>query len=135
MMAVYTSTTGVVRGYLNDPDNLPTDGVATASGCKNTSSCWGWDEWEVRDKARDAGLEVANAIRASEIYLYAVGLGDPGAAPMLQPDMDYLREIANEDGFTASGQPEGRAYFAPSPAKLESVFDQVAQDLLVRLAQ
>lgn len=48
--------------------------------------------------------------------------------------MAYLREISNEGGVTAGGQPRGRAYFAPSAVELRQVFDQVAQDLVVRLA-
>ena len=135
MMAVFTTNSGRVRGYFDDPDGLPTDGTASPSGCNYVSSCWGWNESEVRDKGRDAGLEVANAIRAGSIYIYSIGLGDPGATPMEQPDMDYLREISNEGGATDPGQPSGRAYFAPSPNELEAVFNQVAQDLLVRLAQ
>lgn len=135
LMAVYTTTTGVVRGYFDDPDSLPYNGVISADGCVNVGSCWGWDEWDVRDKATDAGLEVASAIRSEGIYIYSIGLGDPGAAPMEQPDLDYLSMIANEGGIESGSQPTGRMYFAPSPAELEAVFNQVAQDLLVRLAQ
>lgn len=135
LMAVYTTTTNRVRGYFNDPDNLPVNGAISADGCRDVSSCWGWNEWDVRDKAHDAGLEVANQIRSERIYIYSIGLGDPYTTPMEQPDMDYLRAIANEGGMTDSHQPTGKAYFAPSAAELEAVFNQVAQDLLVRLAQ
>lgn len=68
--------------------------------------------------------------------MYSIGLGNPAAGdPLEVPDLDYLREIANQDGVTNSRQPRGKAYFAPSEAELESVFRQVATDLLVRLAQ
>ncbi len=48
--------------------------------------------------------------------------------------MDYLRLLANEDGAASGSQPAARAYFAPSASELDDVFNQVAQDLLVRLA-
>lgn len=41
---------------------------------------------------------------------------------------------ANEGGVADGSQPRGRSYFAPSEAELEAVFNKVAQDLLVRLA-
>ncbi len=135
LMAVTTTTSGWIRGYFDDPDDLAIDAPASPDGCGGAANCWGWDEWEVREKSRRAGLEVADAIRSEGIYLYSIGLGDPGASPMEQPDMDYLRLISNEGGIVSGGQPRGRAYFAPSADQLEAVFNQVAQDLLVRLSQ
>jgi Flp pilus assembly protein TadG len=135
LMAVYTTTANRVRGYWNTPDALPSNSIPSPSGCANATTCWTWNESGVRTKARNAGLEVANAIREEGILVYSIGLGDPGAIAMEQPDMDYLRLIANEGGISSEDQPNGRAYFAPSPAELESVFNQVAQDLLVRLAR
>jgi hypothetical protein len=38
-------------------------------------------------------------------------------------------------GVADGNQPHGRSYFAPSASELQGVFDQVARDLLVRLAQ
>lgn len=73
-------------------------------------------------------------IRTSAVA--AVPPGDPGATnELVTPDMSYLRMVANEDGVVDSSQPRGKAYFAPSATQLHEVFDQVAQDLLVRLAQ
>ncbi len=135
MMAVTTVTTGALVGYFDDPETLPIDGLAPPDGCSGAANCWNWGEWEARDKSRRAGLEVADAIRMDGIHIYSIGLGDPGAPPMEQPDMDYLRLIANEGGASHAGQPRGRAYFAPSADELEDVFNQVAQDLLVRLSQ
>lgn len=136
MMAVYTThSSGRMRGYFNDPDALPTDEVASASGCSNYTSCWGWTEPEIREQGRTNGILWADQIRSEEFYLYSIGLGNPSAGdPLLVPDMDYLRLLANEDGVANASQPAGRAYFAPSANELEEVFNQVAQDLLVRLA-
>jgi hypothetical protein len=78
---------------------------------------------------------MADAIRGQGITIYVIALGDPGQPdPLLTPDLDYLRVIANEGGITNSSQPEGRMFFAPSASQLQSVFNLVAQDLLVRLA-
>ena len=135
MLAVYT-TGNVVRGYFNNPDNLPTDQTANPNGCKNVSSCGGWTEDEVRDEARILATAYADQIRSDDIFFYSIGLGNPNADhPLKVPDMDWLTMLANQDGATDPTQRKGRAYFAPSAAELESVFNQVAQDLLVRLAQ
>lgn len=38
-------------------------------------------------------------------------------------------------GLAHPNEPHGRTYFAPSATELQGVFDQVAQDLIVRLAR
>ena len=135
IMAVYT-TGNQVRGYFNNPDALPINSIPAANGCVNVATCFGtWNEAGVRTKARNASLEVANAIRSEGVYIYSIGLGDPMAGPLLAPDLPYLRQIANEDGVVSASQPQGRMYFAPSEDELGAVFNQVAQDLLVRLAR
>lgn len=136
IMAVYT-TGNVVRGYFNDPDDLDPDEVANPpNGCFNVFSCFTYNHTEVREQGRQDALAWADQIRDEGIFIYSIGLGNPFASnPLLVPDLDFLREIANENGQTDSTQPTGRAYFAPSAAELEEVFNQVAQDLLVRLAR
>lgn len=136
MMAVYT-TGSTVRGYFDDPDNLPSDvSVTPEPPCHDVGSCGSWNEPNIRATARQRGLDQANIIRAAGILIYSIGLGNPAASnPLKVPDMDYLREISNEDGATDPDQPAGKAYFAPTVNELEDVFNQVAQDLLVRLAQ
>jgi Flp pilus assembly protein TadG len=137
MMAVYTTVaSGRMRGYFNNPDGLPTDSPATASGCVNATSCLGWTEPTIRNKSRQNGLVEANNIREEGIYVFSIGLGNPDAPdPILVPDMDYLRQIANEDGVVDGGQPQGKAYFAPTPEELDEVFRSVAEDIVVRLTQ
>ena len=75
-------------------------------------------------------------MREEGVYVYSIGLGNPNLSdPLWQPDMNYLAQIANVDGMSDPSQPFGRAYFAPSSNELRAVFEQVASDLLVRLAQ
>ncbi len=136
VIAVTTTIRGTVRGYFDNPDNLPTDETATPDGCAGVPDCFGWDEDDVRNGARFDGLIEADAIRRAGITIYTIGLGNPNNPnPILQPDLDYLRAIANEKGVSNPDQPRGKMYFAPTPKDLEAVFQQVAQDLLVRLAR
>jgi hypothetical protein len=46
-----------------------------------------------------------------------------------------MQELANVDGVANPDQPQGKYYFAPDATQLQTVFNQLAQDLLVRLAQ
>jgi hypothetical protein len=69
------------------------------------------------------------------VYLYVIGLGNPGAPAIEVPDHDFMKMLANVNGQTDSGQVPGNYYFAPSAAELDGVFQAVAQDILVRLAQ
>jgi hypothetical protein len=135
IMAVYT-TGNQVRGYWNNPNGLPINSIPNPDGCLNVGTCFGtWNEAGVRAKSRQAALDVANAIRAEGVYIYSIGLGDPAAGPLLAPDLPYLRQISNEDGVSNAAQPQGKVYFAPDESELLAVFNAVAQDLLVRLAQ
>jgi hypothetical protein len=68
--------------------------------------------------------------------LYTIGLGNPSASdPIETPDIGYLQQLANVGGIVDSNQPQGRSYFAPSAVQLQDAFNQVARDLMVRLAK
>jgi hypothetical protein len=134
MLAVFTTGTSV-RGYFDNPDALPAFTQASASGCGGASSCFSLNEAQIRANAAAYGLAQATLTRQEDILVYSIGLGNPAASdPLLVPDMGYLRAIANEDGVSSSTQPEGKAYFAPSAAQLQAVFNEVSRDLIVRLA-
>ncbi len=130
------------NGYYNNPGSLDIDTIdhdTWPDGCRGSTSClnwWGW--WAARaasNYARQRGLDVASQIRGEDVYVYTIGLGDPNTDPAFLPDQDYLRQLANVGGMSNSNQPAGRMYFAPSANELEAVFNQVAQDLIIRLAQ
>ena len=123
-MAVYTTNTGVVRGYFNNPDQLNPDVIANPpNGCRNVSRCFNfWIESTVRNTARQNGVVQANALRSQGVIIYTIGLGNPNAGnPILVPDMVYLRSLANENGTTDPNQPRGKAYLAPSAAQLRRI--------------
>lgn len=135
MIAAYQSQEGFIRGYFDNPDQLPMDALAPESGCYQWAQCFGWDEDIIRQQGSQTGLDRAAAIRADETVIYVIALGNPDEAdPLLQPDLPYLRRIANENGVEDPSQPHGRMFFAPTAADLQTVFDLVAQDLMVRLA-
>jgi Flp pilus assembly protein TadG len=135
-MAVSTIKTGRVRGYFDNPDALPLNKIATPSGCAGVATCFGFNEDAVRTKSRTNAEDQANIIRNDKIFIYSIGLGDPKLKdPILQPDMAFLRRIANENGIVSTSQPQGKAYFAPSAAELDDVFRAVAQDIVIRLTQ
>jgi Flp pilus assembly protein TadG len=135
VIAANTIITNSIRGYFDNPDAISLNTQATPDGCADWVDCFGWDEPTVRAQAGQSGLTMADALRNEGAVIYVVALGNPGHAnPMLTPDLDYLRQIANEDGIVDTNQPQGRAFFAPSTAQLQQMFDLVAQDLVVRLA-
>jgi len=126
-----------VAGYWNDPMSLPLDSYVGPHGCRRVATCFGiWNEALLRAKTQQDGIDQAYALRASGTLVYTIALGNPAATDPLQtPDLDYLKLLANENGIANGGQPQGKSYFAPSVAELQTVFDQVASDLLSRLSQ
>lgn len=135
IMAAY-SNPYYVMGLWNDPDDLPIHYRPPPDYCNVVTSCGGYTRNDVFDNARDTGYFWANQIRSQDILVYTIGLGDTSQplGSILQPDQNYLRELANENGMTDSSQPKGKMYFAPSAAEIRTVFNLVAQDLLARLA-
>lgn len=144
IMAVFT-TGNSVRGFFNNPDAIPPFQILYPSGsgqanwpggCPTVPVCMGMNEADVRSLAAQRGLDEAAQLRQAGVLVYSIGLGDPNASnPLLTPDLAYLRQVANESGVSSADEPQGKMYFAPSGAQLEAVFQEVAQDLIVRLAR
>jgi hypothetical protein len=132
ILAVYVSG-NQVRGYFNNPGSLPDYAVANANGCVNAASCFGLSQAQIRTRSAQEGATQANLIRGDDVMLYAIGLGNL-ANPALAPDTTYLKQLANQDGISNPNQPRGKMYFAPTGDELEAVFQEVARDLIVRLA-
>jgi Flp pilus assembly protein TadG len=135
VLATY-SNSNVLRGYFDDPPSIPPFSPASPDGCENLNSCFGQDGNQLRQAAAAAGSAEADLIRADDVLIYVIALGNQSYPPgdMRLPDLDYLRGIANEDGVSDPEQPEGKMYFAPNPFELRAVFNEVARDLIVRLA-
>jgi len=129
-------------GYFDNPDALPLDRMPSATGCRNVTYCATWTEQSAPQPVasdalnHDLGRQMADQIRGENVLLYTIGLGNTAYSdPAFQPNQAFLSELANVDGMTNSGQPAGKSYYAPSATELRSVFNQVAADLLVRLAR
>lgn len=132
-----TSSLSRIYGYYNDPPSLPTTYNPPVSGCRNWSTCFGYGPSDLFNTAEGNGAYWASQIRQANVLVYTIGLGDTSLPPghILQPGLDYLRLLANEDGVADASQVKGKMYFAPSAGQIRAVFNLVAQDLLARLAQ
>jgi hypothetical protein len=78
-----------------------------------------WMEGQLR------ALATANQIRTANIVIFSIGLGS-------LINQDLLKQIANDPSsshFNPS-QPAGAAVFAPTPADLQAVFQQIASKVL-----
>ncbi len=94
-------------------------------------------------------LSAASQARSSNVTIFCIGLGNPNAGAIAQPDPTLLMAVANvpsapdplNPGATLTnpyynpGQPEGAFHFAPDATQLEEVFQRVAQEIVVRLTQ
>ena len=152
ILAVFGTNAPGMRGYFNNPNGLPPGLVVypgsggnppgnwPGGGCRNVNSCTRGGHTitpaQTRSLAESEGLSAASQVRADGTLVYVIGLGNPNAAdPSLVPDLPYLRRLANQGGIESASQPQGQMYFAPSGAELVQVFEEVAQDLIVRLAR
>jgi Flp pilus assembly protein TadG len=75
-------------------------------------------------------VQVANSMRAQNIVVYSIGLGDKISEA-------FLQQVANDPASTTydASQPVGEAVFAPTPADLQSVFQIIASKILTRISQ
>jgi Flp pilus assembly protein TadG len=87
-------------------------------------------EANVANDAMYRSVQVANAMRAQNIVIYAIGLGDKISEA-------FLQQVANDPASSTYDptQPVGAAVFAPTPADLQGVFQTIASEILLRLSQ
>jgi len=73
---------------------------------------------------------VATNMRANNIVVYSIGLGDKISEP-------FLQQIANDPASSSfdSTQPVGEAAFAPTAGDLQGVFQEIANKILLRISQ
>ena len=74
--------------------------------------------------------QVANSMRAQNIVIYSIGLGD-------KISQAFLQQVANDPASSTfnPNEPVGQAVFAPTAADLQSVFQTIASEILLRLSQ
>jgi Flp pilus assembly protein TadG len=75
-------------------------------------------------------VQLANTMRAQNIVVYSIGLGNAINQP-------FLHQVANDPASSTynASQPTGQAVFAPTSAQLDSVFAVIASKILLRLTQ
>ncbi|HUP90317.1 MAG TPA: TadE/TadG family type IV pilus assembly protein, partial [Longimicrobiales bacterium] len=94
---IIMSEGGYIWGYFEKPDQISLDKTPNAAGCAFLqSNCFGMSPATVEQKSIQAAKDAASAIRAKNIYIYVVGLGNPNGGQWLAPDLNLLRNIANE---------------------------------------
>ncbi|HXZ87470.1 MAG TPA: pilus assembly protein, partial [Candidatus Binataceae bacterium] len=75
-------------------------------------------------------ITVANSMRTQNIVIYSIGLGD-------KISQAFLQQVANDPASPTynPNEPVGQAVFAPTAADLQSVFQTIAAEILLRLSQ
>ncbi len=98
---------------------LMTDGqaneVPSGSHCADDPNLWPDSE-----PAKDCVIYYANQAKNSNIIIYTIGLGDTADRPLLQA-------VADRTG--------GAFYYAPNSSKLDYIFQQIADQIFLRLIQ
>jgi len=84
----------------------------------------------VANDAMYRSIQVANSMRAQGIGIYSIGLGD-------KISQSYLQQVANDPASSTFDptQPVGEAVFAPTAADLQTVFQTIAAEILLRLSR
>jgi Flp pilus assembly protein TadG len=75
-------------------------------------------------------VQLANSMRAQNIVVYSIGLGNA-------INKSFLQQVANDPASSTynPSQPVGEAVFAPTSATLDSVFSVIASKILLRLTE
>jgi Flp pilus assembly protein TadG len=112
----------------------PTTGSATSCGATTfpsqlTGTNQSLTQTNIANDANYRAVLAANSMRAQNIVIYAIGLGDKISQP-------FLLQVANDPGSSTfdSSQPVGQAVFAPTAADLQGVFQTIASKILLRLS-
>jgi len=120
-------------GFGSIPDNTAPTTPPTSCGCTNlqffsnlNGALENFTQANIAAEAEFRSEQVADAMRATNTIVYAIGLGN-------DINIDFLEQIANVDG-SRSGQ-TGLALIAPTPADISQTFQRVANDILLRLTK
>jgi hypothetical protein len=84
----------------------------------------------IANDAMYRAVQVANSMRGQNIVIYSIGLGD-------KISQAFLQQIANDPASSTfnANLPVGQAVFAPTAADLQTVFQTIASEILLRLSQ
>lgn len=137
----FDPSSGTDWGTLDKTGNPPHSPTPDCTGVtKFTSQINGTQESFTRANvtadAQYRALQTANAMRAENMVVYSIGLGN-------QVDKAFLQQIANDPASSTynPNEPAGEAVFAPNcpsnqcTAELQQVFQTIAAKILLRLTQ
>jgi Flp pilus assembly protein TadG len=109
--------------------------ITSCNATKFSSTCVGAGTRQLNDatitaEATCSALQAAASMRAQNVVVYSIGLGNDISKP-------FLQQIANDPASSTydANQPVGEAVFAPTAADLQSVFQTIASKLLLRLSR
>jgi Flp pilus assembly protein TadG len=113
----------------------PTTGNTVNCGAQNfpsqvTGTTLTINETNVANDALYRAVTVAQSMQNQGIVIYSIGLGDKISEA-------FLQQVANDPASSTynSNLPTGEAVFAPTAADLQSVFQTIAAEILLRLSQ
>jgi Flp pilus assembly protein TadG len=88
------------------------------------------NQTNVSNDALYRAVTVAQSMQNQGIVIYSIGLGDKISEA-------FLQQVANDPASSSynSSLPTGEAVFAPTAADLQSVFQTIAAEILLRLSQ
>ncbi len=88
----------------------------------------------IRELGITQAEDQADLLRASGYTVYTIALGNPDSPyEYAQPDLEFLRRLANENGMVNPNQPEGTMVFSPNNSELEEMFSLIADRILRRI--
>ncbi len=136
--AFFSPTAPVTQsGQNNASCTVPDNG--TPSCCHNTSRFMAYQYGtlerfttaNITAESKYECIQIANVLRANNVTVYCIGLGGSSV------DMSFLAQVANAPNSITfnSAQPVGDALYAPTPAQLNTLFQQIASEILLRLTQ
>jgi Flp pilus assembly protein TadG len=103
---------------------------ATSFPSKITGGMVALTQQNIANDAMYRTIQVANSMRAQNIVIYSIGLGD-------KISQAFLQQVANDPASTTfnPNEPVGQAVFAPTAADLQGVFQTIASEILLRLSR
>ncbi len=126
----YNPSSGNAVGTYVPPSGPSSGCSATSFPSQRTGSTLPMNDVNIPDEAVYRAIQVGNAMRAQNITVYAIGLGD-------KINQSFLQQVANDPASSSfnSSQPIGSAIFAPSSTQLEAAFQTIASKILLRISQ
>ena len=117
--------------FFMDPNTGRTTSCgATSFPAQLTGTMQPLTQGNIANDAMYRAVQVANSMRAQNVVVYSIGLGN-------KISQSFLQQVANDPASTSfdSSQPVGEAVFAPTPADLQGVFQIIASKILLRISQ